>query len=62
MIAVGVLERAVAWSADRGVTIERVLSDNGSAYRSHALRDACTNLGITPKKKRPYRPQTNGRI
>lgn len=37
--AVGVLERAVAWFAERGVTVERVLSDNGSAYRSHAWRD-----------------------
>ena len=32
--AIGVLRRAVAWFADRGVTVERVLSDNGSAYRS----------------------------
>lgn len=35
--AAAVLRRAVAWSADRGVTVERVLSDNGSAYRSHAI-------------------------
>ena len=60
--ATAVLRRAVAWFADRGVTIERVLSDNGSAYRSHLWRDTCTNLGITPKKTRPYRPQTNGKI
>jgi transposase InsO family protein len=61
--AAGVLRRAVAWFADRGVTtIERVLSDNGSAYRSHLWRDTCTDLGITPKKTRPYRPQTNGKI
>jgi len=60
--AIGVLERAVAWFAERGVTVERVLSDNGSAYKSHAWRDACTGLGITPKKTRPYRPQTNGKI
>ena len=37
-------------------------SDNGSAYRSHAWRDACTQLGITHKRTRPYRPQTNGKI
>jgi transposase InsO family protein len=60
--AIGVLQRAVAWYADRGVTVERVLSDNGSAYRSHAWRDACADLGITPKHTRPYRPQTNGKI
>ncbi|MDF0752895.1 integrase core domain-containing protein, partial [Marinobacter sp. 71-i] len=44
------------------VTVERVLSDNGSAYKSHAWRDTCTQLGITAKKTRPYRPQTNGKI
>ena len=60
--AIGVLRRAVAWFADHGVTVERVLSDNGSAYRSHAWRDACAELGITPKRTRPYRPQTNGKI
>jgi transposase InsO family protein len=65
--ATGVLRQAVAWFAARGVTVERVtvervLSDNGSAYRSHAWRDACLELGITPKHTRPYRPQTNGKI
>lgn len=60
--AIGVLERAVAWFADRGVTVERVLSDNGSAYRSYAWRDACAGLGIKHKRTRPYRPQTNGKI
>ena len=60
--AIGVLRRAVAWFADRGVTVERVLSDNGSAYRSFAWRDACDELGVTPKRTRPYRPQTNGKI
>jgi transposase InsO family protein len=60
--AIGVLRRAVAWFAVRGVTVERVLSDNGSAYRSHAWRDACHELGIRPKRTRPYRPQTNGKI
>lgn len=60
--AIAVLERAVTWFADRGVTVERVLSDNGSAYRSHAWRDACDRLAITHKRTRPYRPQTNGKI
>ncbi len=60
--AVGILHRAVAWFADRGVTVERVLSDNGRCYRSFAWRDACSELGITHKRTRPYRPQTNGKI
>jgi transposase InsO family protein len=60
--AIGVLQRAVAWFADRSVTVERVLSDNGAAYRSYACRDACVGLDITPKWTRPYRPQTNGKI
>ena len=60
--AIGVLRRATSWFADRGVTVERVLSDNGSAYRSHAWRETCVELGITPKRTRPYRPQTNGKI
>ncbi|GAD82985.1 putative transposase [Nocardia asteroides NBRC 15531] len=60
--AIGVLQRAVTWYAERGVTVEKVLSDNGSAYKSHAWRDACTELGIRHKRTRPYRPQTNGKI
>jgi transposase InsO family protein len=59
--AVGVLQRAVAWFAEHGVTVERVLSDNGSCYRSFAWRDACAALGISHKRTRPYRPQTNGK-
>ena len=60
--AIGVLQRAVAWFADRGVHVERVLSDNGSCYKSHAWRDACAALGVVHKRTRPYRPQTNGKI
>jgi transposase InsO family protein len=60
--AVGVLQRAVAWFAEHGVTVERVLSDNGPAYRSFDWRDACAELNITHKRTRPYRPQTNGKI
>ena len=47
--AAGVLKRAVAWFADHGVTVERVLSDNGSCYRSFAWRDTCSELGIVHK-------------
>lgn len=60
--AIAVLRHAVAWFNTRGVSIARVLSDNGAAYRSHAWRDTCAELGITPKRTRPYRPQTNGKI
>ena len=60
--ATAVLHRAVSWLAHHGVIVERVLSDNGAAYRSHAWRDTCAELGITPKRTRPYRPQTNGKI
>ena len=60
--AVEVLHNAVTWFAERGVAVERVLSDNGSCYKSHAWRDACTELGIAHKRTRPYRPQTNGKI
>ncbi|WP_062518587.1 IS481 family transposase [Demequina gelatinilytica] len=60
--AVGVLIRAVAWFAGRGVHVEAVLSDNGPAYRSHAWRDTCRDLGVTHRRTRPYRPQTNGKI
>ncbi|MDR7330482.1 IS481 family transposase [Corynebacterium guangdongense] len=62
LTAVGVLERAVAWFGWRGVTVSRVLSDNGSAYRSHLWARTCADLGVAPKRTRPYRPQTNGKI
>jgi transposase InsO family protein len=60
--AVGVLYRAVAWFAERGVTVQRVLSDNGSAYKSFLWRDSCADRSLAMKKTRPYRPQTNGKI
>jgi len=60
--AIAVLRRAVSWFAARGVTVQRVLSDNGSAYRSRAWREACAEQAIVHKRTRPYRPQTNGKI
>ena len=42
--------------------MERVLSDNGSCYRSRHWHEVCAELGVTPKKTRPYRPQTNGKV
>lgn len=62
LTAVGVLERATVWFKSRGVIVERVLSDNGPAYRSKLWRDTCAALDIAPKWTRPYRPQTNGKI
>jgi len=55
------LERAVTWFAARGITIRRVLSDNGSGYVSQVFRATTTRLAITPKRTRPYRPRTNGK-
>lgn len=60
--AAAVLRRATAWFAARGVRIERVLSDNGSCYRSKLWKKTCKDLDITPARTRPYRPQTNGKI
>lgn len=56
------LTRAVAWFASQhAITIERVLTDNGHAYRSHAWRDLCHHLGIERRRTRPYTPRTNGK-
>ena len=55
------LVRAAAWFARHGVTIERVLTDNGSCYRSGAFRTAVAGLGAVHRRTRPYRPQTNGK-
>ncbi len=60
--ATAVLHRAVAWFADRGVTARRVLTDNGGCYPSRDWAAACAQLAITPKRTRPYRPQTNGKV
>lgn len=60
--AVGVLRRATKWFAARNVEIKQVISDNGACYRSKLWQYACTEQGITPKRTRPYRPQTNGKI
>jgi transposase InsO family protein len=59
--AVGFLRRAVQHYAIHGVTVERVITDNGSAYRSTVHAIACRTLGIRHIRTRPYRPQTNGK-
>jgi transposase InsO family protein len=59
--AIAFLRRAVAFYRRHGITVERLLTDNGSAYRAaiHAL--ACKALGIRHLRTRPRRPQTNGK-
>jgi transposase InsO family protein len=59
--AVGFLERAVAWSAARGVRIARVMTDNGSAYLARRWAATCTRLGLRHLRTRPYTPRTNGK-
>jgi transposase InsO family protein len=54
--------RAAAWFADLGITCERVITDNGSCYRSRLWLQACAATGTTVKKTRPRRPQTNGKV
>jgi transposase InsO family protein len=58
---VGFLSRAVAWFNGQGIECRRVLSDNGSAYKSHGWRKACQAMGLKAKKTRPYTPRTNGK-
>jgi transposase InsO family protein len=60
--AAAFLARAHAWYTAAGITIERVISDNGSCYRSRDWAATCASLGIIPKRTRPYRPQTNGKV
>jgi transposase len=60
--ATGFLTRAHAWFQAHSITVQRVLTDNGACYRSHTWRQTCQQLGITAKRTRPYRPQTNGKV
>ena len=60
--AAGFLARATLWFSLRGITIERVLTDNGACYRSNAWATACAHASIVHKRTRPYRPQTNGKV
>jgi transposase InsO family protein len=59
--AAAFLRAAVAYFASLGVTVKRVLTDNGSAFRSKRFRNACRRLGIRHSFTRAYRPQTNGK-
>jgi transposase InsO family protein len=55
------VELAVARFAEVGIRIERMLTDNGASYRSHAYRDILAGHGIRHKRTRPFHPQTNGK-
>lgn len=61
--AIGFLRRAIAWFAERGITVREVMTDNGSAYVSFDWAKACgpDDLNVTHIRTRPYRPRTNGK-
>jgi transposase InsO family protein len=59
--AIGFLSRAVAHFAAFGIRVERLMTDNGNAYRSAIHAVACKALGIKHLRTRPYRPRTNGK-
>jgi transposase InsO family protein len=59
--AIAFLDRALAWFERLGVAVERVMTDNGSAYRSHAFRGRLREAGIKHIRTRPYTPRTNGK-
>jgi transposase InsO family protein/transposase len=59
--AAGFLRRAVAFYAAHGITVQRVMSDNGACYRSTIHAFACHALGLRHLRTRPYRPRTNGK-
>ena len=55
------LTRAVKWFADHGIRVQRIMTDNGSGYRSKIHTAACAELGIRHLRTQPYRPRTNGK-
>jgi transposase InsO family protein len=60
--AVAFLKAAVAYYASLGVKVERVMTDNGSCYKSFAFQAACKRLGLRHIRTRPYTPKTNGKV
>ena len=58
---VGFLRRAIAWFATQGVVVQRVMTDNGTGYRSKVHAKAIAELEIRHLRTRPYRPRTNGK-
>jgi transposase InsO family protein/transposase-like protein len=59
--AIAFLKRALAFYRRHGITVERVMTDNGAAYRSTIHAFACRALGLRHLRTRPYRPRTNGK-
>jgi transposase InsO family protein len=59
--AIAFLKAAIAYYASLGVTIERVMTDNGPCYKSFAFRRACKKLGLKHIRTKPYTPKTNGK-
>lgn len=61
LTATGFLRRAIRYFNDRGVSVQRVMTDNGAAYRSAIWAIACRAVGVRHKRTRPRRPRTNGK-
>jgi transposase InsO family protein len=59
--AVAFLKAAIAYYASLGIRVERVMTDNGSCYKSFAFRKACTRFGLKHIRTKPYTPKTNGK-
>lgn len=59
--AIAFLKAAIDWYASLGIPVERVMTDNGSCYKSFAWRDTCKQLGIRHIRTKPYTPRTNGK-
>jgi len=59
--ATAFLKAGLAYYKSLGVTVTRVMTDNGACYKSHAFRDLCRELGIKHIRTRPYTPKTNGK-
>jgi len=59
--AVAFLHAAVAYFQSLGITVTRVMTDNGPCYKSFAFRDACKALGLRHIRTKPYTPRTNGK-
>ena len=59
--AVAFLKTALAYYRSLGVTVQRVMTDNGSCYRARAFRDLCRQLRLSHIRTKPYTPKTNGK-
>ena len=59
--AIAFLKDAIAYYKTLGVTVSRVMTDNGSCYKAFAFKDACRTLGLKHIRTRPYTPKTNGK-